>query len=568
MPRPVDLLLKSGQETHFTFPAPDFETFMRRNVEAEPGRVACVHLEVEQDGRRELTYAQLFERAQKLAVALRARGLKDGDRFCLGMGNRLEALEGYLAAQLGRLVAVPFDLEKDPIERKLYKLRNSGARALLVADDYKERGRFEAEVSELRTALPEGGALIAIGVAPFGEAYENMLAKTPLPAPGALPSARPDDPILTIYTSGTTGHPKGAMQSLQNVYANAFGIVKWIDLGADDRFFMVLPIHHINSSVFSLTVLSQRARVVLCNRYSGSRYWALAQREGATIASIVPTIMQDLLAQAEQVKAGGADLSRIKRILIGSAPVPPASAKRFVDEYGIRLIQGYGLTEVNLRVTGVPVDLSADEYRRAVEENSAGVELSYANVTVLDEAGKESPEGALGELSIRGPVVMQGYLNDPDATQAVLGSGWLRSGDLGSWKMIGTRKHFFIQGRKKELIIKGGVNISPEAIENALTEDFPELKSVFAVGVPDARYGEEICAVVLFKDALNADAREAARAKLAARVKQGHLRNLGKYESPVFFVALDEAELPKTSTGKVQRAVLKDLLVKRGLLAK
>ncbi|MBI3830486.1 MAG: acyl--CoA ligase [Planctomycetes bacterium] len=554
--RRVDLLVKDGRETDYRFPAADYGAFLGEIVRRHPDKIAAVHLDIEAEARRELTYAQLFDRARRIAALLRARGLNDGDRFCIGMGNRLETLELYLAAQLGRLVAVPFDLEKDPIERKLYKLKDSGARALFVADDYKERGRFEEEMAELTAALPHSAPFFSVTKGLLGESLEEALAATP--APKELPSAREDDPILVIYTSGTTGHPKGAVQTLKNVYANAAGIVQWQQMTPDDRFFMVLPIHHINSSVFSMTVISQGARVVLCTRYSGSRFWPLASREGATISSIVATIMQDLLGQAERVQAEQIDLTRFKRILIGSAPVPPATAKRFIETFGIPLIQGYGLTEVNLRVAGVPVDLNAADYLRAIEENSAGVELAWSNVSVWDDAGKELPEGALGELVIRGPVVMKGYLNQPDTTEDAIKEGWFRSGDLGCWKNIGGRKHFFIQGRKKELIIKGGVNISPLAIEDALLADFPALQAAYAIGVPDGRYGEEICAVLVFPESASEAERAEKAAHIAARVKQGHLRNLGKYESPAYFVALKDAELPKTSTGKVKRADLRD----------
>jgi len=556
--RPVDKLVKNGAETDYRYPAPDFGIFFAEIAARDPGKIACVHLDVNAGTRRELTYALLHERARRLAALLRERGLADGDRFCIGMGNRLETLEGYLAAQLGRLVAVPFDLEKDPIDRKLYKLKDSGAKALIVADDYKEEGRFEEEMAELTAALPHNAPILSVTPGPLGETFEDALAAQRLPA--ELPSAREHDPILVIYTSGTTGQPKGAVQTLKNVYANAAGIALWQQMTPDDRFFMVLPIHHINSSVFSLTVLSQHARVVLCSRYSASRYWPLSAQEGTTIGSIVATIMQDLQGQAERVKAEGLKLSCFKRILIGSAPVPPVAAKRFVETFGIPLIQGYGLTEVNLRVTGVPVDLPKDQFARALEENSAGVELAYSNVNVWDDAGREVPEGQPGELVIRGPVVMKGYLNQPQVTEETLREGWLRSGDLGCWKMIGGRRHFFVTGRKKELIIKGGVNISPLAIEDALLADFPDLKAVYAIGVPDERFGEEICAVLVFRDGTDAAAQAAGTREIEARVKAGHLRNLGKYESPGYFVVFRDADLPKTSTGKIQRAVLRERL--------
>ena len=317
-PRSVDRLEKNGKLIEYRFPAADFGAFFGAIVARDPQKVAAVHLDIDAGTSRELTYGQLHERARRLAALLRARGLGDGERFCIAMGNRLEALECYLAAQLGRLVAVPMDLEKDPLERKLYKLRDSGARALVLADDYKDSGRCAEELVELKAALPPAAPLFSVGEIPGGELLEAALAAAPAP-----------------------------------------------------------------------------------------------------------------------------------------------------------------------------------------------------------------------------------------------GAGWLRSGDLGSWKMLGGRKHFFIQGRKKELIIKGGVNISPLAIEDALLADFPELQAAYAIGVPDERFGEEICAVLVFREALASDARAQAVARIAARVREGRLRNLGKYESPAHFLALDDAELPKTSTGKIQRAVLR-----------
>ena len=358
---------------------------------------------------------------------------------------------------------------------------------------------------------------------------------------------------IALYTSGTTGHPKGACITRQSLTSNADGIIRWLGFDARERLNLVLPLHHINSTTFSITSLMVGGSLILNSRYSVSAFWRVISRERATSASIVPTIMADLLARADDFEREGYDISSLKKIMIGSAPVPPNIACQFVDRFGVRLVQGYGSTEVSLRVTGVPPDLPDDQYRDILEQNAIGVELANNNIRI--DGGRN--EGDIGEILMRGPVVANGYLYQPKATAEVFCNGWFHSGDMGYYRDIYNHRFYFIHGRTKEIIIKGGVNISPIAVENALLDACPELDAVYVIGLRHDRWGEDVCAAAIFKSGINQS--EVAR-DIFRRGQSGQIPGLSTYEAPSRIIPITPEDRPLTSTGKVQRSALREII--------
>jgi hypothetical protein len=365
-----------------------------------------------------------------------------------------------------------------------------------------------------------------------------------------------------LYTSGTTAFPKGVSLSLRAIMANAQGIAQWQHLSHTDRFGIVLPLHHINSTTMSFATLLVGGTIVLYSRYSASQFWQIASQHKVTVTSIVPTILHDLLVRKEEYEPQKHKLA-FKRILIGSAPVLPEETLTFMETLDIDVVQGYGQTETALRVTGVPTTLSRKQYKELVKKNSIGKELAYCNVTVLRENGSRAKEKEEGELCVRGPVLADGYWNNAEATEKAFTKEWFHTEDMGYYEQIGGEKYFFMKGRMKEIIIKGGVNISPAAIEDALLKNFPEIQEVCVVGYEDSRMGEEIAAVVRLHG--NSPAGGEFAKQVVRFGGEGKLKGLSRYEAPAqVFVTRDE--LPKTSTGKIQRVQVKAQVAK--LIAK
>ena len=386
-------------------------------------------------------------------------------------------------------------------------------------------------------------------------------------------------PALILYTSGTTALPKGAILTWNSLTANAESIADWLQFTSRDRWLVVMPLHHINSTTFSLTTLLSGGTIILVPKYSKSHFWSTLAKHACTGTSIVPTIAFDQLSETDQFDQHQANLHQLTRIQLGSAPVQPSSVKQFVDRFGIKLVQGYGQTETSLRSTGVPIVTSninrqiadtpsqdsfsslsnqsdnrstdQDQYSWAVNSNTLGTELKYTNVTILDEKGTELPADVVGEICVRGPIIMQQYLGNSEATTAAFTHNWFHSGDTGYWQNHFGQKYFFLKGRAKEIIKKGGVLISPLAIENALLNHHPDLHQAYVIGFPDQRLGEQIGLIGVGEPgAVN---------RLIQASKTGQLTGLEAYEFPVAGLQLNDEDLPKTSTGKIQRVELRNL---------
>lgn len=537
--------VKQGAPHDYRFPWRNFCHLLASRAQDLGEKPALIYRDVDTGSRDVTTYAELDADTARLARVLHhAHGIGPGDAVSLALPNCREVTLLTLALFRLGATSVPLDLKRDVPQRKRYKVADSGSRLVCALPESRER---EQSILPDLPVISTSDLLEAD--APGSADFEPDWSGDPETEQGVN---------VVLYTSGTTGNPKGVLLTRQSITSNADGIVQWLEFGSDDRLSLLLPLHHINSTVFSLTMLMTGGTLILNSRYSVHAFWPVLAEERATATSIVPTIMQDLL-HAEETHPDDLDITCVRKIMIGSAPVPAGPAVRFFDTFGVPLIQGYGSTETSLRVTGVPASLEAGLYRQILKQNAIGTELANANVRIDGD-----PEaGGLGEILVRGPVVARGYQNQPDATAESFRDGWFRTGDVGFWREVGGRIFFFIHGRKKEIIIKGGVNISPIAVENALVEGVDEIQAAYVVGIDSERYGEEVCAVVCYGPRILPAEWDARAATTRALACKGGIVDLAPYEAPQVVIAMSPDDLPRTSTGKIQRSALKQIVAAR-----
>lgn len=531
---------KTGALHTYRFPWKNFIHLLEERASQQGEKPAIVFRDLDRDTRRVITYADLERQTAGLAGRLhRNFGIGPGDRVALALPNCPEI--PLLTLALFRLGAtsIPLDLKRDVPEKKRYKLYDARAKLLCALPE-----NLEAE-AEIVPDIPVVSTDSFLSAEPVKNADLE-------PEWSGIPREEQAANVI-LYTSGTTGHPKGVLLTRQSIASNADGIARWLGFNEQERLNLLLPLHHVNSTVFSITIFMVGGTLILNSRYSASGFWPVVAQERATSSSIVPTIMLDLLAGAFE---RGCDISSLKKIMIGSAPVPAGAACRFYDRFGVRLVHGYGTTEVSLRVTGVPPDLPEAEYREILSQNAAGVELANNNIRI----NGDPPEGELGEILVRGPVVSGGYLNQPEATAQVFCNGWFYTGDIGFWRKFGDRKFYFVHGRKKEILIKGGVNISPIAVENALVEALPDLAAAYVVGIEDPRWGEDVCAAAIFRNGLTSAQQAAAALRIVQTAQAGRIPGLSPYDAPCKVIPIQPDLLPMTSTGKVQRSALREIV--------
>jgi len=463
------------------------------------------------------TYGYLKRDVERLAAELADLGVVPGDVVSTMLPNGCAAVQVFLGAMHGGYVVSPINLLAQDTQLR-HVLVHSGTRVVFAAPEYAAR----------LAVLAPPGVLIRI-------AEPDDVAPVAAPAAPAV-NLSPDDPALLMYTSGTTGVPKGVLLSHRNVLAAGRAVAQAHGLTAADRVLSALPLYHINGQcIATIAPLVSGGSVVLPRRFSVSQWWVLVKRHRPTWLNLVPTMIAYLCNGADLSEAQREACRRVRFARSASAPLPPEQHRAFEQRFGISIIEAMGLTETASVAFTNPLD---PEARRI---GSPGLPLAV-EARVIAPDGRELPAGEAGEICLRGAPVMQGYFNAPDQTALARDAqGWLRTGDLGYRDADG---YYFITGRLKELIIKGGENIAPREIDEALLAH-PAVLEAAAVGVPDAVYGQEILACVVLKPGMSCSADE-----LHAHC----LRALGRYKAPkeLRFVA----ELPKGPSGKVQRRLL------------
>ncbi|KQW40646.1 AMP-binding protein [Rhizobacter sp. Root404] len=466
-----------------------------------------------------LSYGELARSCRRIGALLQAHGLRAGDTVSLVMPNGLQTLRVLLGAMHAGLTVNPVNLLSQP-EQMRYVLGHSDCKLVVVAPEWAER------VQALLAGLDRDVAVIVAD--PDGAQLPGEAAEAALPAPA------PDAVALLMYTSGTTGVPKGVMLTQANLAANAQAISAEHGLTAADRVLAVLPLYHINAfAVTMLAPLAHGGSLAMPPKFSAARFWE--QAAGCTWINLVPTMISYLLEGETPPRA---QTESIRFCRSASAALPPEHHRAFEAKFGIGIIETMGLTETVAPSFSNPVDPAQRKL------GSVG-RASGCEARIVDAALQPVPDGTTGELAIRGPNVMRGYYKNEAATRASFTpDGWLRTGDLGHRDADG---FFFVTGRIKELIIKGGENIAPREIDEALLAH-PAVLDAAAVGIPDPHYGQEIMACVVLREGAVCSEDE---------LRGFCLEHLGRYKTPkrLRFVT----ELPRGPSGKVQRLKLLDL---------
>lgn len=498
----------------------------------------------EDDSKSCLSYAEFFDSAGRVARFLQDKlSLRSGDRIATLMVNDPRTALIYFGAWILGATVVPVNCGEDD-ERVSYILENSEAKAVFALSDQAERcGGFRDRLPGLRFAVQIGGDVRA-GWLDFDRAIaqEEPLAE--------LPDLLPDTECLIVYTSGTTGAPKGVVLDQYNLLVDAQNIAEWFALGPADRAMNVLPIHHVNGTVVTLMApLVSGGSVVMNRRFRAHAFWRTLAEEKCTWTSVVPTVLAFLCERQEDIRQY--DLSRFRFIVCGAGPLTTDLAARFDKAFAVRVVHGYGLSETTCYSCFLPRDLDDAEHAcwmTGCGFPSIGIPLPCNQMAIHDADGNPLPAETRGEIVIRGHNVMRGYFLRPDANKDTFAHGWFRSGDEGFYSVgKDSRPYFFITGRLKELIIRGGVNYSPFDIDEVLNA-IEGVRAAMAVGFENDFYGEEVGAYVQLEEGATVTADQ-----IIAKCRE----RLPYAKSPK--VVLFGCDFPVTSTGKYQRIKLRPL---------
>ena len=519
------------------------------------------------DGARsELTYAAISARVQQAANFLyHDLGVRRGDRVATISHNHSDSVIIYFACWLIGAAVAPQNVTEDD-RRIAFILRNSEAKVCFAREEYLQRARRIIDCDNGEGA-PNIERLVQVGGSPDGRHihFQDAARKCPTTFHSDESAAASlDDEALLVYTSGTTGAPKGVILSQYNLLVDAQGIAQWQAITGNQRAMCVLPIHHVNGIVVTImTPLSVGGSTVLNARFSARHFWGRIASERVHVVSVVPTLLQFLIEYGrEQVAAGetlfGAgitlrDLAHFRHFVCGAGTLSVALAQEFCERFGLTVLHGYGLSESTCYSCFLPIDLAWESNQRWLLQHgypSIGCPIEPNEMAIFsaDGSGMQLDEGERGEICIRGHNVMQGYFKRPQANAETFKFGWFRSGDEGFFlRGEGGRQYFFITGRIKELINRGGVKFSPLDIEETLL-GIAGVKVGLAVAFPNIYYGEEVGAYVV----LEAGAQVTAEEILAACRAQMPFE---KSPKAVVF----GSEIPVTSTGKYQRLKLQGL---------
>jgi fatty-acyl-CoA synthase len=507
--------------------------FLERSAEVFPAKEAIVY------GTRRITYGEFAAEATRVARALRACGVRPGDRVAYLLPNIPEMLVAHFAVPLAGAVLVTVNTRLAPAEIG-YILRHSGAKMLVVDAALHASVPSGTDLSEIVTvtdpAFP-GSPDSAIG----GISYEELLARgDDRPLPWAVEDER--GTITVNYTSGTTGRPKGVMYHHRGAYLNSFAEIVHSRHTPESRYLWTLPMFHCNGWCTTWAVTAIGGTHVCLRAVDAAEIWRLIDTEGITHLNGAPTVLVTIANHA-----AAHPLSR--EVLITTAAAPPSpSVIRQMSELGARLVHVYGLTETYGPYTVCEPQegwLKLDIGERSAMMARQGVGMIVTDgVRVVDELMRDVPRDGLtmGEVVMRGNNVMSGYFDDPEATREAFRGGWFHSGDLGVWHPDG---YIQLRDRAKDIVISGGENISTIEVEAAI-DSHPAVLEVAVIGVPDEKWGERPKAYVVVRPG----------AVVSGQELREHLRGqIARYKIPdeIEFVP----ELPKTSTGKIQKFQLR-----------
>jgi acyl-CoA synthetase (AMP-forming)/AMP-acid ligase II len=501
----VDTLLRRGRDQHAAIAVPDGPT---------------------------LTYAQLREMVHDASLRLASFGVRPDDRVAMVFPNGPEAIVLFLAIA-NIATACPLNSAYKEAEFRFY-LEDTGARFLLAPP---------GDGADARRALPKGAIVIEAEISDAGrltvETSEGPHPTLPRQRGRETERAREtqdgDAIALVLHTSGTTSRPKRVPLRHRNLTASVANIVDHYRLSADDVSLCVMPLFHVHGLVASaLATLAAGGTVAVPRRFTPMMFWPIARQVRPTWFTASPTPHQLILMRTEDKRPPGTE--RLRFVRSCSSALSPELMARMEDRFGVPVLEAYGMTEASHQMSSNP--LPPDRRIPGSVGRGTGVEIA-----VLDEAGSMVRSGSAGEVGIRGPNVIDGYENNPEANLASFTNGWFRTGDLGTLDGEG---YLRLLGRIKELINRGGEKIAPREIDEAL-ESHPAVKEAVSFGVPHPTWGEEVAAAVVLSEPVpEKDLIAFCRGRLADFKVPKHIHVV--------------ESIPRTPTGKVQRRFVAEQL--------
>src|SRR3954452_12665114 len=505
--------------------------FARRTRALYPDREALV------DGALRFTYEQLFQRCDRFAAALQQLGVSPGDRVAYIAPNTHAQLESFYAVPQIGAVLVPINYRLSP-EEFTYIITHSGATVVCAHEDYLEC------LERLRPQLPGVRRFIALEARCKGFLeYETLVREAS--ADFARPEIGERDLLTINYTSGTTSRPKGVMITHRNAYMNVVGTLLHLPMRLTDRYLWTLPMFHANGWTFTWTVTAVGAAHICLRKIEPAKMFDVIREERVSMLCAAPTVLIAIAGAAAEARANA---PKGLRVVTAGAPPAAATIERIEGELGWTITHVYGLTETAPFITVCeprPEHEALSPAERAIVKARQGVELiTSGHLRVVDEDGEDVPRDAatVGEIVVRGNVVMEGYYNDPEASAVALRGGYFHSGDAA---VVHPDGFVDIRDRLKDVIISGGENISSVEVEGVLLRH-AAVQEAAVVGLPDAKWGEAPHAFVVLKNGAAATVDE-----LRAFCRQ----HLAHFKCPQAFHFV--TELPKTATGKIQKFVLR-----------
>ena len=495
------------------------------------------HREGVVDGELRLTYEQFFDRCDRWSACLQRIGVARGDRVATIAPNTHAQLEAFYAVPQIGAVLVPVNYRLTP-EDFVYIINHSGSSVVCVDEDYLDA------VDSIRDRIPSVRHFVA-----FGGTREGWLDYEAAIAAASPEFARADvdeRDLLTInYTSGTTARPKGVMITHRNATINSIGTLLHLPIPVGERYLWTLPMFHANGWTFTWTVTAAAGTHICLRKVEAAEVFRLIRDEHVRRLCAAPTVLISLASAPASVRG---EVPPGVAVITAGAPPAAATIERLEGDFGWEVTQVYGLTETAPFITvcaPLPEHEELKPADRAEVKARQGVELlTSGELQVQGGDGHEvAADGqTLGEIVVRGNVVMSGYYHDPEATQRAMGNGWFRTGDAA---VVHPDGYVEIRDRIKDVIISGGENISSVEVEGTLLRH-PAVQEAAIVGLPSERWGETPQAFVVLRDGHTATEEEIIA---FARERLAHF----KAPRGVTFVT----ELPKTATGKIQKFVLR-----------
>ncbi|KKB35203.1 class I adenylate-forming enzyme family protein [Bacillus thermotolerans] len=486
------------------------------------------------DGRRRLTYQELFKEAALLGRGLQKLGIQKEDRVAVCLPNWHECIVALFAISRIGAILVPLNTSYRTEEIE-YILRNSGAKAAFLAKEFQGIDHLQ-QFTEVQKRLCSLTSLIAVRFEASGlESYRKLLNEEEIfEADGPSLSASEDLAVI-LYTSGTTGKPKGVMLTHQNLVSIAQAAAKKMQCTERDVFLIPVPLFHVMGMMFVLRTVVSCARLVLMETFKAEQALSLIQEEKVTVHPGVPTMF---ILELNHPAFSSFDLSSLRTGEMAAAPCPVEVVRRIRSEMGCDILVAYGLTETSANVT--MTDFADKDEIRA---ETVGRALPGVELKTVDSSRKETAVGEVGELACRSIGLAKGYYQMPEQTaEAFDQDGWFYTGDMAA---IDEEGYVRIVGRKKEMIIRGGYNIYPREIEEVFYTH-PSVLEAAVIGLPDTVLGEISCAVIRLRE---------GRERSEDELKDFAGRHLAYYKVPdkIFF----KKDLPMTASGKIIKTALK-----------